>query len=413
MEAISTKDREIIRALALRQMELAKSDANQKITRDWYKHHAREGGRPMIHIEMGTFYNEAVAPLMKCTGKTAREMESRLHMMFFNREYIGDDHPVADFYPVKIRAWMQPFGLEVSRTHAQAANTTELGHIYKHHIEHFERDFHKLKPANIFIDSNGVAAQMDYINEQIGDILPAKQISDALYSVPTRDLVSIMDMQTMYMAIYDHPDLFHQMMRQLTDDYLAFFNQLEQKKLLLPVAGCDYVAQGSWGFTKELPETGTGLRSTDLWGYMDSQETVAISPSMFKEFIWPYYKEIAEHIGLLSYGCCEPVESIWHLLKTLPNLRKISISPWCDEATMSAQLQGTNVIYHRKPTSTFLGVGANLDEDAFREYMTVTKSLTRGLTVEITQRDIYTVNNDMAKVRRYIEIIRDVFDSHI
>jgi len=134
---------------------------------------------------------------------------------------------------------------------------------------------------------------------------------------------------------------------------------------------------------------------------------------MFEEFIWPYYKEIAERMGLISYGCCEPVQNIWHLFKTLPNLRKISISPWCDEAAMAEQLQGTNVIYHRKPTSTFLGVGTNLDEEAFCKYMTETKALTGGLTVEITQRDIYTINNDMAKVRRYIEIIRDVFDSHI
>ena len=413
MEIISSKDREIIRSLATRQMELAKSETNQKIMHDWYKHHAREGGRPMIHIEMGTFYNEAVAPLMKCTGETARHIESRLHMMFFNREYIGDDHPVADFFPIKVNAWMQPFGLEVSRTHAQAANTAGLGHKYTHHIEDLERDFHKLSPANIYINTDDVAMQMDYINEHIGDILPAKHIGDALYAVPTRDLVSIMDMETMYMAMYDHPELFHQMMRQLTDDYLTFFNQMEQSKLLLPVAGCDYVAQGSWGFTKELPETGNGLRSTDLWGYMDSQETVAISPAMFEEFLWPYYKEIAERIGLLSYGCCEPVHEIWYLFKTLPNLRKISISPWCDEAVMAAHLQGTNVIYHRKPESTFLGTGTNLDEEAFRAYMNVTKSLTRGLTVEITQRDIYTINNDMGKVRRYIEIIRDVFDSYI
>jgi len=413
METIDSNDREIIRSLAMRQMELAKSEVNQKVINDWYKHHAFGGGRPMIHIEMGTFYNEAVAPLMKCTGKTAREIESRIHMMSFNREYIGDDHPVADFFPIKVNASMQPFGLEVSRTHAQAANTTSLGHKYTHHIMDLEQDFHKLNAANIFINADDVATQMDYINEHIGDILPAKLIGDALYSVPTRDLVSIMDMETMYMAMYDYPELFHKMMRQLTDDYLSFFNQMEQSKLLRPVAGCDYVAQGSWGFTKELPETGNDLRSTDLWGYMDSQETVAISPAMFEEFLWPYYKEIAERIGLLSYGCCEPVHKVWYLFGTLPNLRKISISPWCDEAVMAEYLQGTNVIYHRKPESTFLGTGTNLDEEAFRAYMNVTKSLTRGLTVEITQRDIYTINNDMDKVRRYIEIIRDVFDSYI
>ena len=43
---------------------------------------------------------------------------------------------------------------------------------------------------------------------------------------------------------------------------------------------------------------------------MDSQETVSISPDMYGEFIFPYYKKVAERYGLLSYGCCEPVDPV-------------------------------------------------------------------------------------------------------
>lgn len=41
---------------------------------------------------------------------------------------------------------------------------------------------------------------------------------------------------------------------------------------------------------------------------MDFQETVGISLEMFEEFIFPCYKKISESYGLLSYGCCEPVD---------------------------------------------------------------------------------------------------------
>ena len=125
---------------------------------------------------------------------------------------------------------------------------------------------------------------------------------------------------------------------------------------------------------------------------MDSQETVGISPDMFEEFIFPCYQKIASQFGLLSYGCCEPVHPIWErCLSKLPNLRKISISPWCDEEYMGEQLRGSHVIYHRKPSPNFLGVDEILDEDAFRAHIRRSLTAAAGCEMEITQRDVYTI----------------------
>ena len=107
------------------------------------------------------------------------------------------------------------------------------------------------------------------------------------------------------------------------------------------------------------------------------------------------------------YGCCEPVDPIWdRCISTLKNLRKVSISPWCNEEIMSEKLRGTNIIYHRKPSPNFLGVGTTLDEDAFRQHIRKSLTLARGCKMEITQRDVYTINNDIAKARRYVQIIK-------
>ena len=113
---------------------------------------------------------------------------------------------------------------------------------------------------------------------------------------------------------------------------------------------------------------------------------------------------------MLSYGCCEPVDKIWDsCLSTLPNMRKISISPWCDEAFMGERLCGSNIVYHRKPRATYLGVGTSLDEEGLRASIRKTLDCAKGCTIEFTQRDVYTVNNDVNKVKRYVDIVKGEF----
>ena len=74
---------------------------------------------------------------------------------------------------------------------------------------------------------------------------------------------------------------------------------------------------------------------------------------------------------------------------------------------MGAVLKGKKIIYHRKPSSEFLGVGSYLDEDAFRKDIRKTLKAAEGCTLEITQRDIYTIDNNESKAKRYVEIIRE------
>lgn len=104
------------------------------------------------------------------------------------------------------------------------------------------------------------------------------------------------------------------------------------------------------------------------------------------------------------------MHTFWDDIKTLPNLKKVSISPWCDEAFMAERLRGTGIVYLRKPSPNFLGVGAQMDEEAFRDHIRTTIRTARGCNLEIAQRDVYTVNHDMNKVRRYVQIIREVIE---
>jgi hypothetical protein len=171
----------------------------------------------------------------------------------------------------------------------------------------------------------------------------------------------------------------------------------------------------SYNFTTALPAPGWDggpARLRDMWGNANSQETVGVSPAMFHEFCLPYYRDVCEPMGLLYYGCCEPAHPFWDDIRELPHLKKVSISRWCDESFMGEALQGTGVVYSRKPDPNLLGVDVELDEDAWAEHIRTSLEATPGVFVEFIVRDVYTVHGNLGKPRRAVEIARAEIDRH-
>ena len=116
---------------------------------------------------------------------------------------------------------------------------------------------------------------------------------------------------------------------------------------------------------------------------------------MYEEFIFPTTREYLT-CSDFSYGCCEPVDPIWdNCLSKCENLRKVSISPWCNEELMGEKLRGTKVIYHRKPSPNFIGVDEVFDEEGWRQHIIKTLKAARGCNLEISQRDVYSLKGDL------------------
>ena len=404
MHTVSQSDLSILRDLARVQMEIAKSPETDILKREWYEHGDLKGKRPMITVELGTFADDILPAMLDCEGAEARELEKTLRSNIITHTVFGDDTVVRDHFPIGRFYYFRPFGLDVK----VERSPDTLGHHFVPQIEDFKDDFHKLGASTFGNDDEAMKSCKSYIDELIGDILPTKLVGRSLYSVPTQDMVHVMSMETMYFAMYDYPDLFHKAMESLSDDYLALFDFLSENGLMDETTGDQWLGNGTFCFTNELPKTKEGtFTSNDIWGFCDSQETAGISADMYKEFIWPYYKKIADRYGLLSYGCCEAVDPIWDTcLGTQENLRKVSISAWCNENFMGERLRGSCTIYHRKPSPNFLGLGGELDCEAVRKHIRTTLYAAKGCKIEFTQRDVYQVGKSPEKVKKYVDIIR-------
>lgn len=404
MEAVSGKDRDILRRVALKQLQYAQSEKMQQTIKRWKAHNTFQGdGQPMVHIEMDTFEQEIVPDLLRCEGGAARQLEASLYRNFLNVELFEDDFPVVAYFPVHWDVSFLPGSLEIAQHNAQDS----VGFSFEPVLQDLSRDIAKLRPCSITVDKAATQKRVDWVNDAIGDILPAKIVGESHFVVPTFLVVGWMGMENMLFSMYDYPEEFHQMMELVCGEYLRLFDFIEQNGLVCPTVGAEKLAQGSWCFTDELPAGPEGLKVKDTWGYLNSQETVGISPEMFHEFVYPYYLKIAERFGLLSYGCCEAVDPFWETsIRHLPNLRKVSISAWCDEEYMGSRLQGTRMIYHRKPAANYIGVGKELDEGAATAHIDKTLRAAKGCRLEFTQRDVYTIGHNPQKVKRFVEIIR-------
>ena len=403
---ISAKEREIIRELAKKQLEVANSPKNQERIALWKRHNALKGERPVLHIEVDNFVQEAIVPRMQCEDPVARWIEGRLRHSVINLTEFDDDKVVPDYLGIWVDRNYKPLGFNIQ---TYSASDGGLGHQFEHLISDLGEEFDKIKHSEFEMKDDEFQLHFDTATDIIGDIMPVKRVMKSLFCPLTQDVVHIMGLENMLYSLYDYPDELKQMLEMLADGYIAHHEMLEKNGYLMPTTGFEETNQGSLSFTDELPSEGP-VTVGQVWGFMDSQETVGVSRDMFEEIIWPAYHRLGETFGLLSYGCCEPLDPVWDLVGSFSNIRKASISAWANEEKMGEYLRGSKTIYQRKPSPNFLGVGEKLDEDAWREHIEHTLKCAQGCKLEMTVRDVYTINNDISKVQRAVQIMRESID---
>ncbi|MCK5008045.1 MAG: hypothetical protein KAR73_11700, partial [Spirochaetales bacterium] len=208
--------------------------------------------------------------------------------------------------------------------------------------------------------------------------------------------------------MYDNPDWVHRMMKFLSDGTQAKLDFLEENGLLALNTEGSYVGSGGFGWTRQLPQEDfepEHVRTINMWGFAESQETVGVSPEMFAEFIFPYQKPILERFGLNCYGCCEPIDPRWHIVKNIPRLRRVSTSPWADREKM-AEMLGKGYIISLKPSPSPLAE-PKMDETLVRESLRKDLLATKGCRLELIMKDNHTLGGNPDNAVRWCQIARE------
>lgn len=407
-DIITDKDRNRLRALACRQAEFAASGANEEILKKWRA--LGEGRRetPTVRLLFSNFTDEVIYTRLECEGKEARDIEEALLSTMAGRELFDDDTPISPAFDIQLSASVSPFGTAPKITRTDRGKGFHIDPV----IENLEAEMDRLRGGTFKVDEEGTCKKYELVSDLFGDILPARFVQPSLTGAITNPLVHLMGMENYYISMYDCPDALHEVMDMATGVYERYYDHLERQGLLLPACDISPVAQESFAFNHELPRD-KAVSTRDIWGFLESQETTAVSPSAFGEFVFPYQDRLARRYGLLSYGCCERVDAIWpDYLSKWKNLRKLSVSPFNNEKRVGEYLRGTKVVYYSKPRAEYVTNPGPLDEEALRTYFRGVYEAASGCLLEVAQREVGTIYGDYARGKRYVQIAKECLDAY-
>jgi len=399
----STQDRQVLRGLAAQVAELAARPVEQQKRALWYRHNALEPTRPLIFCDPENSWDEIIPPAqLECEGELARGWEVTLRKEIFWGAHMGDDRVIEPYFNVPHVYIESDWGMHETRTGGQDGGS----YVWDAPLKSYA-DLERLHFPQIVIDHEATDRVLDLARETLGDLLAVRLKTTWWWSVGmTWLLIRLRGLAQIMYDMFDHPDGLHRLMAFLRDGHQARLDFLEQNGLLSLNNDGSYVGSGGFGWTHELPQPDFDghVRTRDLWALAESQETVGISPHMFAEFVFPYQLPLLERFGLSCYGCCEPLDKRWPIVEQIPNLRRVSVSPWSERAQMAERL-GDRYIYSMKPSPTDLAMDT-FDEERIRAELRAALRATRDCRVEVIMKDNHTIRNDPQRVVRWVQIAR-------
>ena len=405
---INAKDRQVLRRLASQVAELAARPIEQEKRGLWYQLNALEPTRPVIFCDPENGWNEIITiDQFECEGELALRWEMNLRKEIFWGTEMCDDRVIEPYFIVSHVYDESDWGM-----HERKIGGTDGGsYVWESPLKTYD-DLDKLHYPLITVNYEATERVVELATEVLGDILPVRLRTAWWWTLGmTWTLVNIRGLQQIMLDMFDHPDELHRLLAFLRDGHLTKLDFLEENNLLSLNNDGTYVGSGGFGWTNELPKDDFNgqVRTVDMWGFTESQETVGVSPEMFAEFIFPYQLPIQERFGLNCYGCCEPLDKRWHVVKEVPNLRRISVSPWADIGDMAKMLED-RFIFSMKPSPTDLAMNS-FDEELIRAKLRDALEKTRDCRVEVIMKDNHTIRDDPQRVVRWVQIAREEAES--
>jgi hypothetical protein len=403
---VSNEDRVVLRKLAERVASLAAGpDMVEKRVR-WNKLNSLEKNRPVIFCDPENGWNEIITTRqMECRGKIAQIWEMDLRKEIFWGEEMGDDRPVEPYFNVPYTISPDDWGLEIIEhsTDSQDGSLT-----WEAPIKDYDKDLPRLKMPTIEINWKTSEDSYGLARDIFGDILQVRQKSLWWSSLGiTREFIKLRGLMNLYTDFYNHPEELKELLNFISQTNLAKIEFLEQNNLLWLNNDCTYVGSGGFGFTDELPQADFDgkVRTVDLWGYTESQETTGVGPDQYEEFVFPAEQPLMARFGLTCYGCCEELHSRWHVVKKHPGLRRVSCSPWTDVSKMSANLEDTYVL-SIKPNPAALST-AKPNWEAVRQEIHDIFEITKDNVVELIMKDNHSLGGSPENVVTWCRIAKE------
>lgn len=404
------KDTVILRELAARVAEIAALPVQEEKRALWRKLNALQPDRPMVMIDQ-VCWNEMDTGGeldLRCVDPECRRYETQLRRILYQWKYFPVDMVVESFIRIPKAIHNTGFGIQVQEdTVAIDPSNDVVGHRFINQFQ-IEEDLKKIQIPQITHDAAETARRLEVAHALFDGLLEVRPWGADPYLSIWDPISTWMGVENALFALIEKPDYMHRLTGRMTEGYLSMLDQLEEQGLLCEPQSLIHC---TGAYTDELPAPGYNParpRTKDLWMFGLAQMFSTVSPAMFKEFEVDYTRRICERFGMVYYGCCDPLDGKMNEVRMIPNIRKVSMSPWVDEERGAAEI-GNDYVYSRKPNPAFLAFDT-FDSDLVREDLLKTRRLCKrhGCPLEMILKDISTVRYQPERLKKWSEIAMEV-----
>ena len=391
--SVSRKDRNTLRELARQAAEIAALPVQQETISLWKALNGLKSVRPMVMIDQVCWHEMEVGEelTLQTEGGFCREIETTLRRTLYSWRHMRADMVVEAMVEIPKVIRGDDFGIRtLERTAVTDPRSDVIGHAYIDQLE-TDDDLRKIREPEISLDEKATAEVEERAQEIFGAILTVRMQGRFPVFAPWDMIATWRSPGNALLDLVDRPEFMHRVVSRLTDVHLSLLDQLEEKGLL---GFGQRTIHCTGAYTDELPAPGfdpAHPRAKDLWTYGMAQVFSSVSPAMHQEFWLDYAVRWFSKFGLGYYGCCEPLDKKVDIIRNVPNVRKISMSPWVDVEYGASKIGG-DFVFSRKPSPAFLARDpwdpAAVEADL---RATLDACARHGCPVELILKDISTV----------------------
>lgn len=411
-------EKEILRELGRQVTEIGNLPHFAKKKKLWAALNKLQPERPMVLIDQ-VCWNEMNVDdelTLRTEHPVCREYETFLRRAIYGYRHMPVDMVVEPYVTVPKRMlgfqagfadWQGrfDFGIEMQEeTSVLDVGNEVVGHKYIGQIES-EDDLEKIKMPNIIYLPDETARALEFVQDLFGDSIEVR-LQGCFPGYKVWDtLIQWCGVEESLLNMIAEPEFSHKLADRLTRAHLEGLDQLENLGLL---GRNQTLVHCTGAYSDELDMDKDDTRAKDLWTFNLCQIFSSVSPAMHKEYEADYSRKWFSRFGLGYYGCCEPLHDRIDMIRTIPNIRKISMSPWADCAA-GAEAMGKDYVFSRKP------MPAVFAEDSFdlnkirKELEAVIEICGRtGTPLEIIQKDVSTLRYQPQRLWEWAKMASEI-----
>jgi hypothetical protein len=392
---IGPRDTEILCRLASELAGYAALPVHVEKARLWQELNDLRSSRPMVWINEIPWHEMDVDGELTLQSEDpwARDQERELRRTLYQWRHLPGDMILSDHLVCPLAIHSTDFGIVED---VDVARTDDANDIVSREFHIQIRDFDDLEKIRMpQVTHNEAATEFRYraMCEVYEGILPVRKTGQThIWYTPWDYLIRWWGVEEAMLDLVGRPDLVHAGVDRMVDAWMVELDQFEALDLLALDANNTRIGSGGYGYAEALPGEPFDpdhVRAHNMWGCSNAQIFSEVSPQMRWEFAVEHDMRWLTRWGMTYYGCCEPLDKSIDVIRRIPNLRKISTTPWADTGRMVDQV-GTDYVLSRKPNPAVFATDEWHPDRARRELRDFLEQA-RGCHVELIMKDISTV----------------------